>query len=95
MAVYSNVRTTINAQKPGFQDCFNTAFRAGAVMGFALNGLGLVVLYITLLCYRSEYPAHQWYCYSYVSFKHTYKSIIELHLMFICFVDSLIEIGTF
>jgi Na+/H+-translocating membrane pyrophosphatase len=33
VAVYSNVRTTISAQKPGWTDCFNTAFRAGAVMG--------------------------------------------------------------
>ena len=60
VAVYSNVRTTINAQKDGFKDCFNTAFRAGAVMGFALNGLGLVVLYITLLVFRSEYKSDSW-----------------------------------
>jgi H+-translocating diphosphatase len=33
VAVYSNVRTTVSAQKPGWTDCFNTAFRAGAVMG--------------------------------------------------------------
>jgi inorganic pyrophosphatase len=33
VAVYSNVRTTISAQKEGWTDCFNTAFRAGAVMG--------------------------------------------------------------
>jgi len=60
VAVYSNVRTTINAQKKGFQQCFNTAFRAGAVMGFALNGLGLVVLYITLSCFRAEYKSDGW-----------------------------------
>jgi hypothetical protein len=53
VAVYSNVRTTINAQKEGYSHCFNTAFRAGSVMGFALNGLGLVVLYLTLCFYRS------------------------------------------
>jgi H+-translocating diphosphatase len=52
VAVYSNVRTTINAQKEGYSHCFNTAFRAGSVMGFALNGLGLVVLYFTLCFYR-------------------------------------------
>jgi H+-translocating diphosphatase len=52
VAVYSNVRTTINAQKDGYSHCFNTAFRAGSVMGFALNGLGLVVLYMTLCFYR-------------------------------------------
>ena len=33
VAVYSNVRTTISAQKAGWTECFNTAFRAGAVMG--------------------------------------------------------------
>ena len=33
VAVYSNVRTTVSAQKPGWTACFNTAFRAGAVMG--------------------------------------------------------------
>jgi len=60
VAVYSNVRTTINAQKPGFMHCFNTAFRAGAVMGFALNGFGLLVLYITMLIYRYQYPSSEW-----------------------------------
>lgn len=56
VAVYSNVRTTINAQKGGFKDCFNTAFRAGAVMGFALTSLGILVLYITLLQYLNYFP---------------------------------------
>jgi len=60
VAVFSNVRTTINAQKEGFKECFNTAFRAGAVMGFALNGLGLMVLYITMCCYRSQYSQLNW-----------------------------------
>jgi Na+/H+-translocating membrane pyrophosphatase len=52
VAVFSNVRTTINAQKEGYMECFNTAFRAGSVMGFALTGLGIVVLYITLMVYK-------------------------------------------
>jgi len=56
VAVYSNVRTTISAQQAGWTECFNTAFRAGAVMGFALCGLGILVLYITMLCYRGVYP---------------------------------------
>lgn len=56
VAVYSNVRTTISAQKNGWTECFNTAFRAGAVMGFALCGLGILVLYITMLCFRAVYP---------------------------------------
>jgi Na+/H+-translocating membrane pyrophosphatase len=33
VAVYSNVRTTVSAQQSGWTACFNTAFRAGAVMG--------------------------------------------------------------
>lgn len=38
VAVFSNVRTTLAAQQSGWTYCFNTAFRAGAVMGFALCG---------------------------------------------------------
>uniref|UniRef100_A0A7S3VB22 H(+)-exporting diphosphatase n=1 Tax=Chaetoceros debilis TaxID=122233 RepID=A0A7S3VB22_9STRA len=61
VAVYSNVRTTISAQKPGWTACFNTAFRAGAVMGFALCGLGIFMLYATMLAFRVHYPApEQW-----------------------------------
>uniref|UniRef100_A0A7S2II27 H(+)-exporting diphosphatase n=1 Tax=Helicotheca tamesis TaxID=374047 RepID=A0A7S2II27_9STRA len=56
VAVYSNVRTTVSAQKPGFTHCFNTAFRAGAVMGFALCGLGIIMLYVSMLCFRVYYP---------------------------------------
>jgi len=56
VAVYSNVRTTVSAQKSGWTQCFNTAFRAGAVMGFALCGLGILMLYITLLAFRIHYP---------------------------------------
>jgi inorganic pyrophosphatase len=55
VAVYSNVRTTISAQKNGWTSCFNTAFRAGAVMGFALCGLGILMLYITMLGFRVHY----------------------------------------
>ena len=56
VAVFSNVRTTVSAQKPGWTACFNTAFRAGAVMGFALCGAGLLMLYITMLAFRLHYP---------------------------------------
>jgi len=56
VAVYSNVRTTVSAQRPGWTHCFNTAFRAGAVMGFALCGLGLIMLYATMLLFRIHYP---------------------------------------
>jgi len=56
VAVFSNVRTTVSAQKNGWTACFNTAFRAGAVMGFALCGLGILMLYATALFYRVSYP---------------------------------------
>jgi len=54
VAVYSNVRTTVSATPgpKGWTDCFNVAFRAGAVMGFALCGLGLLVLYATMFAFK-------------------------------------------
>jgi len=55
VAVFSNVRTTLAAQKSGWTLCFNTAFRTGAVMGFALCGLGMIMLYLTMLAYRVHY----------------------------------------
>lgn len=61
VAVFSNVRTTINAQKDGYTRCFNTAFRAGSVMGFALTGLGLVVLYLLLLQYSLFFGPKSWF----------------------------------
>eukprot|EP00536_Pseudo-nitzschia_multiseries_P015391 jgi/Psemu1/327882/estExt_fgenesh1_pg.C_8750007 len=57
VAVFSNVRTTVSAQKPGWTDCFNTAFRAGAVMGFALCGMGIFMLYGTMLVFKKHYPS--------------------------------------
>jgi len=57
VAVYSNVRTTVSAQKPGWTECFNTAFRAGAVMGFALCALGLLMLYITMIAFSQHYQS--------------------------------------
>jgi len=61
VAVYSNVRTTVSAQKAGWTDCFNTAFRAGAVMGFALCGMGIFMLYATMLVFKTHYPtADEW-----------------------------------
>ena len=60
VAVFSNVRTTINAQKPGFVPCFNTAFRAGAVMGFALTSLGIAVIYLTLLVLYTQFAQDRW-----------------------------------
>jgi len=46
-AVFTNTRTAISAQK-GFEWAFDTAFQGGAVMGFALVSLGLLVLYILI-----------------------------------------------
>jgi inorganic pyrophosphatase len=60
VAVFSNVRTTINAQRPGYQTCFNTAFRAGSVMGFALTGFGILVLYLTLLAFSTLFVPSKW-----------------------------------
>jgi H+-translocating diphosphatase len=56
VAVYSNVRTTVSAQQPGWTACFNTAFRAGAVMGFSLCAAGMAMLYFTMLAFRLHYP---------------------------------------
>ena len=42
VAVFSNARCTVGATKPGargWMDAFNTAFRAGGVMGFSLCGI--------------------------------------------------------
>jgi inorganic pyrophosphatase len=55
VAVFSNVRTTISAQKDGWADCFNTAFRAGGVMGFCLCSIGIIVLYAALHFYRQYF----------------------------------------
>jgi len=60
VAVFSNVRTAINATQEGYKECFNTAFRAGAVMGFALTGLGILVLFSTLLIYSTFFTQDNW-----------------------------------
>ena len=53
---YANVRTTKSAMgSNGWTDSFNTAFRAGGVMGFSLCGLALLVLYITIEICKSAY----------------------------------------
>ena len=47
VAVYSNARTTVMAAGPNaWTDAFNTAFRAGSVMGFALVSLSMLVLFV-------------------------------------------------
>jgi len=56
VAVFSNVRTTVGAISPGWKETFNAAFRAGGVMGFALTGLGLLMLYAGLAIFNVQYP---------------------------------------
>jgi len=63
VAVFSNVRTTVSAQQPGYTSCFNTAFRAGAVMGFALCGLGMITLYLCMLAFNVHYPSPEDWVY--------------------------------
>jgi inorganic pyrophosphatase len=58
VATYANARTTISAVKAGPQgwtDSFNTAFRAGGVMGFALCSLALLVLYGLLFVFEKHF----------------------------------------
>jgi len=59
VAVFSNVRTTIGCQQ-GYKEGFNVPFRGGSVMGFALTGLGLLVLYITMLLYVAGGHSGYW-----------------------------------
>ena len=51
VAVFGNARCTVGACSPtiGWTESFNTAFRAGGVMGFSLTGIALLSLYI-LMC---------------------------------------------
>lgn len=57
IAVYTNSRTAISAQNGvssgrGFEYAFDTAFKGGAVMGFALVSIGLLVLFILVNAYH-------------------------------------------
>lgn len=54
IAVYTNARTALSAQR-GFEFAFDTAFKGGAVMGFALVSLGLLVLYILINAFNLFY----------------------------------------
>jgi len=59
IAVFTNARCTMCAtQTPdslAWRDSFNAAFRGGAVMGFALSGLGLLVMYFLRCMYVSAF----------------------------------------
>ena len=41
-----------SAKRQGYTEGFNTAFRGGSVMGYALCSLGVLVLWILLTVYR-------------------------------------------
>lgn len=51
VAIYSNVRTTLNAMLNGYRGGFDTAFRAGSVVGFCLTGLAVLILYSLLMLF--------------------------------------------
>jgi inorganic pyrophosphatase len=58
VAVFSNARCTIAARHDGpagWMASFNTAFRAGGVMGFSLTGMALLVLYFLINLYQNEF----------------------------------------
>jgi H+-translocating diphosphatase len=54
IATYANARTTLEARR-GVGPAFQTAFRSGAVMGFLLSSLGLLVLYATIKVFGLYY----------------------------------------
>ena len=56
VAVFSNARTTVSAMMPDpWKESFNTAFRAGSVMGFSLCGIGLLSLYLICNVYTLSF----------------------------------------
>merc|ERR1719181_1047179 len=61
IATFSNARTTKAALLGGYKEAFNTAFRGGGVMGYALCSFGVLVLWILLTVYRKMLPeASDW-----------------------------------
>ena len=52
VATFSNARTTLACAHKGYTEGFNTAFRGGSVMGYALCSLGVLVLWALLSVYR-------------------------------------------
>jgi len=62
VAVFSNARTTLQAQADGpagWTGSFNTAFRAGGVMGFSLCGVSLLVLHLLLGFFAQSFDMDQ------------------------------------
>jgi H(+)-translocating pyrophosphatase len=54
IAVFANARTALSAIE-GYGPAFSVAFKAGAVMGFGLVSLGILVLLITIWVFSSYY----------------------------------------
>jgi inorganic pyrophosphatase len=61
IATYSNARTTVCAATDAkdssvsvYTNAFNTAFRGGGVMGYALCSIGVMVLWILLTIYKTK-----------------------------------------
>ena len=52
IATSANYRTTYSAKR-GLSMAFKTAYRAGVGMGFALVSLGLLVLILLIIIYKS------------------------------------------
>jgi inorganic pyrophosphatase len=59
IATYANGRTALEARK-GVAPGFMTAFRSGAVMGFLLSGLGLLILFLTVVSFKLFYFKDDW-----------------------------------
>jgi len=62
VAVFSNARTTLQAQADGpagWTGSFNTAFRAGGVMGFSLCGIALLVLHMIIGFFAQSFNMDQ------------------------------------
>merc|ERR1712159_719050 len=59
IATYANGRTALEARK-GVAPAFMTAFRSGAVMGFLLSGLGLMILFMAIVGFKLLYFKDDW-----------------------------------
>merc|ERR1712159_523864 len=59
IATYANGRTALEARK-GVAPAFMTAFRSGAVMGFLLSGLGLLILFMAIVGFKLLYFKDDW-----------------------------------
>lgn len=56
VAVYANSRTALSAQR-GYEFAFDTAFKGGAVMGFALTSLGMIMLFVLITAFHFYYSS--------------------------------------